>query len=159
MVPKLRRAAIVVPVVAILATALAGCVSSTTTATPSVVPTPTGTATNGAIPVYDATGDAQQNLAYFDLVGHTLLDNNPTANSHGRTIVDYFVAHGFDKANMEVTPDKTSIGLAAWNIEFSVRMQKTCLIGQAGNTGFQSFATSTLATGKCLIGQTRTINW
>jgi hypothetical protein len=60
---------------------------------------------------------------------------------------------------MEVTPDKTSIGLAAWNIEFSVKFGTSCLLGQAGNVGFQSAVVPVLATGKCLIGQTRAITW
>ena len=60
---------------------------------------------------------------------------------------------------MEVTPDKTSIGLAAWNIDFSVKFGKTCILGQAGNVGFQSSVVPILATGKCLIGTTRPITW
>ena len=128
--------------------------------TPVPVPTPSGTSSAAAaIPTYDPTGTAQDNLAYFDKVGHALLDNNPTANAQGETIVDWFVAHGFNKSNMEVTPDKTSIGLAAWNIEFSVKFGNSCLLGQAGNVGFQSSVLPVLATGKCLIGQTRPITW
>lgn len=154
-----RRAALVVPVALVVATTLAGCVQGPGKSTPSAVPTPKPGSTTSAIPVYQPNGTAKQNLKYFDLVGHALLDNNPTANSQGKTIVDWFVQHGFDKSNMEVTPDKTSIGLAVWNIEFSVKMGKSCLIGQAGNTGFQSTVEPILATGKCLIGTTRPINW
>jgi hypothetical protein len=153
-----RRAALVIPVV-IVAAALAGCVQSSPKAIPSVVPTPSASSTSSSIPVYNPNGTAKQNLAYFDVVGHALLNNNPTANSQGKTIVNWFVAHGFDKANMEVTPDKTSIGLAVWNIEFSVKMGASCLIGQAGNTGFQSTVQPIVSTGKCLIGTTRIINW
>ena len=150
------------PVILVAALALTGCTASSYKAVPSVVPTPTSSAsasTSAPIPVYNAAGTAKQNLKYFNLVGHALLDNNQAAQSNGMTIVDWFVAHGFDKTQMQVTPDKTSIGLAAWNIEFSVDMNKTCLIGQAGNTGFQSFAAPILATGKCLIGTTRPITW
>jgi hypothetical protein len=123
----------------------------------SSTPTPTPSAT--ALPQFYPNAGARKNLPYFNLVGHRLLDNNAAANSNGRTIVDYFVAAGFPKDKMEVTPDKTSIGLSAWNIEFSVNMNGTCLIGQAGNVGFQSFATSLLATRTCLIGTTRPIDW
>jgi hypothetical protein len=146
--------------VAVLVVVLAGCVQKPTpivTRTP--VPTPSGSAGAAAIPTYNPTGTAQDNLEYFDKVGHALLDNNPTANAQGETIVNWFVAHGFNKSNMEVTPDKTSIGLAAWNIEFSVKFGNSCLLGQAGNVGFQSSVLPVLATGKCLIGQTRTIDW
>jgi hypothetical protein len=152
------RSAISIALGAVLVAALAGCVQNTP-AVVTPVPTPSGTSTAVAIPTYDPTGTASDNLAYFDLLGHQLLDNNPTANAQGETIVNWFVAHGFNKKNMEVTPDKTSIGLAAWNIDFSVRFGKTCLLGQAGNVGFQSAVVPILATGKCLIGQTRVIDW
>jgi hypothetical protein len=154
-----RRAALALSSASVVALALAGCMAPTTSGHPSAVPTPSPGSTNSSIPVYNAKGTAQQNLAYFRLVGHALLDNNPSANAHGETIVNWFVAHGFNKADMEVTPDKTSIGLAAWNIEFSVKINNGCIIGQAGNVGFQSFVGPVLSTGKCLIGQTRPITW
>jgi hypothetical protein len=155
-----RIAAISIPVVVVLGLALAGCTQASPKAISSIVPTPRASSTNPAIPVFDANGTATQNLAYFNEVGHALLDNNQTAQSQGETIINWFVSHGFNKADMQVTPDKTSIGLAAWNIEFSVEMNNTCLIGQAGNTGFQSYATTPVQPiGKCLIGTTRTINW
>lgn len=153
------RAAIGVSFAVALAAALAGCTSAAPSSNPSVVPTPVPGSTDSSIPVYHPTGSAEVNLPYFRLVGHALLDNNPKANAHGETIVKWFVSHGFDKSNMQVTPDKTSIGLAAWNIEFSVKINGGCLIGQAGNVGFQSFAAPLLATNKCLVGTTRPINW
>jgi hypothetical protein len=141
---------------------LAGCVQSSSATKASASPAPaspmaTPSATSTPMPVYDPGGTAAENLAYFNQVGHALLDHDEGAD--GRTIVNYFVAHGFDKKNMEITPDKTSIGLAAWNIEFSVKMNGTCLIGQAGNVKFQSTTAPVMSTGKCLIGLTRTINW
>jgi hypothetical protein len=140
--------------------ALAGCVPSspaptqsssapTPTATPTVTPTPLAT--------FDPAGTAEQNLLYFQKIGHAKFSNHP--NIKGKSIIDDLVAAGFDKKDMEITPDKTSIGLAAWNIEFSVKMNGTCLIGQAGNVSFQSFAAPLLSTGKCLIGTTRKIDW
>lgn len=157
------RGALAIPLSIALVAVLAGCVQTarpvnTPIPTPSAKPSATASAT-AAVPTYDPNGTAQDNLAYFNKVGHALLDNNPTANTQGETIVDWFVSHGFNKTNMEVTPDKTSIGLAAWNIEFSVRFGKSCLLGQAGNVGFQSSVLPVLATGKCLIGQTRPITW
>jgi hypothetical protein len=98
-----------------------------------------------------------QNLAYFNAIGRTKIGNHPSIQ--GKAIVDDLVAAGFDKKAMEITPDKTSIGLAAWNIEFSVKLNGTCLIGQAGNVGFNSFAAPLLASGKCLVGTTRKIDW
>jgi hypothetical protein len=147
----------------LLAFALAGCVQGPRVApTPLPLPdapsaTPTSTNTPAPVATFNPDGSAAANLAYFNKVGHALLDSHES--SDGETIVNWFVAHGFNKKAMEITPDKTSIGLQAWNIEFSVNMNGTCLIGQAGNVKFQSTAQPLLATGKCLIGQTRTINW
>jgi hypothetical protein len=164
---RVGRAAAIFVAVAGLSITLAGCVGSPSpaptplplppVATSTATPTPGATSTPSATPTFYPSGSAADNLAYFNAVGHALLDRNPNAN--GKSVVDWYVAHGFDKKAMEVTPDKTSIGLQAWNIEFSVNMNGSCLIGQAGNVGFQSTVQPLLATGKCLIGTTRPINW
>jgi hypothetical protein len=167
MLMRAGRYAAIVVVVAGLSIALAGCVRSPSpaptplplppVATPTGTPTPGATSTPSPTATFDPAGTAADNLAYFNAVGHALLDHHP--NAQGKTIVDWYVARGFDKKAMEITPDKTSIGLEAWNIEFSVNMNGSCLIGQAGNVGFQSTVQPLLATGKCLIGQTRPIDW
>jgi hypothetical protein len=158
------RSLLTVVLTGALAIGLVGCTQPATgghhPATPvSSASAPQPTASSTAVPVLDLAGTAKQNLAYFDKVGHALLDDNAAANANGRTIVDYFVQAGFPKKDMEVTPDKTSIGLAASNIEFSVKINGSCLIGQAGNVGFNSFAAPLVSTGTCLIGQTRKIDW
>lgn len=158
----LRRSALALPVAIVVIVALAGCVrEQAPIATPLPTPTPSGTSTAVAVPTYNPTGTASDNLAYFNEVGNDLFTSSEAtaASTQGEVIVNWFVDHGFNKTNMEVTPDKTSIGLAAWNIDFSVRFGKTCILGQAGNVGFQSSVLPVLATGKCLIGQTRPITW
>jgi hypothetical protein len=60
---------------------------------------------------------------------------------------------------MEVTPDRTSINAQADNIQFSVRLNGTCLVGQFGGAGYASYAGPLLADGRCLIGTTRPIDW
>ncbi|HEY4268358.1 MAG TPA: hypothetical protein VGM94_09230 [Galbitalea sp.] len=162
---KLGRAGATGLTLAACAILLTACVGSprdvdktpTPIAAASESPTPTPTATPTGPPVLEPNGTAAANLAYFNLVGHNKFAGHP--NILGRAIVDDLVAAGFVKKDMEITPDKTSIGLAAWNIEFSVKMNDSCLIGQTGNVGFQSFAAPLLASEKCLIGQTRTIDW
>ena len=159
------RGVIAIPLSAVLIVALAGCVQTATipSARPTTLPTsrPSSSSTAAAIPTYNPKGTASDNLAYFNKVGNELFTSSQAgaASVQGVLIVNWFVSHGFDKANMEITPDKTSIGLAAWNIDFSVRFGKTCILGQAGNVGFQSSVVPVLATGKCLIGQTRPITW
>jgi hypothetical protein len=158
------RLTLSIALAAVLAVGVVGCASSNAPASPSrtpvaAPPTSSSTPKPTPIPKLDLSGTAQQNLAYFNKVGHALLDNNSAANTNGRALVDGFVRAGFPKKEMEITPDKTSIGLVAWNIEFSVKMNGTCLIGQAGNVGFQSFVAPLVSTGTCLIGLTRKIDW
>jgi hypothetical protein len=157
-----QRNAIAFSVAAVAVLLLAGCVqSSPSTPPPTVTPTPSASSTTAGVPTYNANGTASENLAYFNKVGQALFKSSQgtAASTQGELIVNWFVDHGFDKSNMEVTPDKTAIGLAAWNIDFSVKFGKTCILGQAGNVGFQSSVVPVLATGKCLIGLTRPITW
>lgn len=104
-------------------------------------------------------GTAEENLPYFDAVNTATLDANPAAD--GRAFVDGLVAAGFDKAAMEVTSDTTTIGNAADSIQFSVRWNESCLIGQHGTAvgGYHSTVGRVLGTGTCLIGKTRPIDW
>jgi hypothetical protein len=160
----MMRSAFAAAVAVVLVGVLAGCVQNVPAAStplPVPVPTPSGTSTASALPTYNPSGTATDNLAYFNMVGNELFASTQAsaASSQGEAIVNWFVSHGFDKKNMEVTPDKTAIGLAAWNIDFSVRFGKTCILGQAGNVGFQSATIPVLATGKCLVGVTRPIDW
>lgn len=125
--------------------------------TPSSTPTPTSTAP--AAPALVPGGTASQNLPYFDKVNQATIAAN--AGAHGRDFIDALVAAGFTKSDMQVTADTTTIGLTANSIQFSVQLGDTCLIGQYGADagGYESTTSATLATGGCLIGQTRPIDW
>ena len=145
-----------------VALALTGCVQSSPAPSPakpttSVVPTASPSATPSAAPTLAADGTAQQNLAYFDLVNLKLFASNGGAN--GRTIIDNLVTAGFTKADMQVTPDKTSINGNVDSILFSVRFGEQCLIGQHGGGGYSSTVQAALAGGTCIVGRTRAINW
>jgi hypothetical protein len=156
------RGTMALPFAAVVIVVLAGCAQTAApVATPTASASSAGQSDSVAPPTYHPSGTAAENLTYFNKVGAELFASKQgtAASTQGELIVNWFVAHGFDKANMEVTPDKTSIGLAAWNIDFSVKFGKSCILGQAGNVGFQSAVVPILATGKCLIGQTRTIDW
>jgi hypothetical protein len=155
------RIALAFTAVCAAAVVLAGCVSAepvaspTATAAPSVSASPTPSAPPA--PALKPEGSAAENLDYFTTVVTTFLSASPDAG--GREIVDALVAAGFDKTAMEVTPDKTAVGLDADNIQFSVRMNGTCLIGQSGNVGVHTITATLLATGTCLVGDTRAIDW
>lgn len=154
--------------VAVLLT-LTGCSGETTsTSSPSAPatravasPTPTSPATPATPAVIGLVpgGTAEQNLPYFDQVNRATLAANPDAK--GRDFIDALVAAGFQKSDMQVTVDTTTIGLKANSIQFAVRMGDTCLIGQNGADagGYWSQAVPVLPTGTCLIGQTRPIDW
>lgn len=155
-----RRGAGVAAVLAAAAiavvTLLSGCTpapaaSPARTATVAPTPTPSASAT------IDPTGNASENKPYFDEVNKKLIAQGGTLD--GRAFIDNLVAAGYAKSAMEVTPDKTSVGLDADNIEFSVRFGTTCLIGEYGNIGYASTAQRVFSTGRCLAGKTRAIDW
>ncbi len=146
--------------VAVAAVALTGCVQSSPkahpTSTSAATATPTPTATTA--PVYEPTGTAQDNKAYFDLVNTRFFAANGSAL--GRPIIDNLVAAGFPKADMQVTPDKTAIGGKPDSILFAVKFGDSCLLGQHGGGGYSSSVAAALTTGgPCLLGLTRTIDW
>jgi hypothetical protein len=144
-----------------LATALALSACTAGGVEPTGGPTPSSsssaTPTAPPAPELDPTGDAADNLAFFDSVNRALLAATPQPN--GQQIVDNLVAAGFAKADMEITPDVTIGNEAAESIQFSVRIGGSCLIGQTGGAGYNAMAAPLLGTGKCLIGTTRAIDW
>lgn len=102
---------------------------------------------------------ASENLAYFDLVNQRVIAAN--AEAGGRDFIDALVAAGFDKAAMQVTADTTTIGDRADSIQFAVRFQDECLVGQFGpkSEGYHGAVRPVLGTGACLVGATRPIDW
>ena len=147
-----------------VALALAGCTGGpTATRSPSAVASPTATSTpTSSAPAAIALvagGTAEQNLPFFDQVNKATLAANP--NAQGRDVIDALVAAGFQKSDMQLTVDTTTIGLKANSIQFSVKLGDTCLIGQNGADagGYSSMVTPVLSTGNCLVGQTRAIDW
>ena len=133
--------------------------SSHTAGSAVPTPAPTSTSTASAAPALVPGGTAKQNQAFFDTVNRATIAAKPGAQ--GRDFIDALVAAGFSKPDMQLTPDMTTIGLKAASIQFSVRFGDTCLIGQFGEAagGYFSLTSPALATGGCLIGQTRPIDW
>ena len=102
---------------------------------------------------------AGENLAYFDSVIMGVLEANAAAG--GRQFIDGLVSAGFDKSQMEVTADRTTVDLQADSVQFAVLFQGECLVGQYGpaSGGYHSAVRPALGTGGCLVGQTRPIDW
>ncbi|GAA2232529.1 hypothetical protein N1031_08525 [Herbiconiux moechotypicola] len=139
---------------------LAGCVASTGDEAPATgSPEATGTPTSSAAPaaVLLPEGDAEANKPFFDQTNEAVLTGNPDAG--GVEFTSALRSSGFDIAAMQVTPDVTTVGVAADSIQFSVRWGEECLIGQYGHGEYSSIVAPVLGTGTCLIGQTRPIDW
>ena len=102
---------------------------------------------------------AGENLAFFDFVNTRVITANPAAV--GRDFIDALVAAGFDKSQMQLTSDETTLGEPADSVQFAVAFQGECLVGQYGpaSGGYHGAVRPALGTGGCLIGQTRPIDW
>ncbi|MEA9986212.1 MULTISPECIES: DUF6993 domain-containing protein [Subtercola] len=140
-----------------------------TSATPSPAPattaasTATGAATSAptAAPVIVPSGTAADNLPYFDHVNTGLIASSTAAGQtpDGKAFTSALRDAGFGIASMQVTPDITTVGVKADSIQFSIAVNGSCLVGQYGFGQYHSLVTPLLGTGKCLIGETRTIDW
>lgn len=155
---RLVRASIGAAVVLSVAVAISGCTDRPVDDTmPVPTPTTSGSASPSPAPGQGPASPADSAKQQFDAAIGALLDTN--ADPGGRAVVDALVAAGFDKAALEVTPDKTAIGLDADNIQFSVNLGAECVVGQSGNVGYHSLILPVLDTGTCLVGTTRAIDW
>jgi len=140
---------------AVLSVGLVGC--TTPQPGPTAAPAPPTSSPTASPQPEPSAGPLSEERAQFDAALAAVLEANPDPD--GRSVVDALVAAGFDKAAMEVTPDSTALGLDADSIQFSVRIDESCIVGQSGNVGYHSVVLPVLATGRCLVGKTRTIDW
>ena len=124
-------------------------------ATPSPAASATGSA--AALPTLVPGGTAEENRPLFDSVSAAVVAADPGAD--GRSLVDALVAAGFDRAAMEVTDDTTAIGRDADAVQFAVRTSDGCIIGERSASGYASLIAPVLGTGRCLVGETRAIDW
>ncbi len=80
--------------------------------------------------------------------------------SGGEAITKALVAAGFSRSGMQVTADRTTVGLAVPSVQFAVRWQGECLIGQSGpGAGEYTSQLAAPVDGSCLLGATRPITW
>ncbi len=148
-------------VVAVLGTVLlvAGCAPIDVQPSPTDGPSaePTASPTPEPDPQLVDGGTAGQNRPYFEFLLTGMLERNPEPSS--QTVVNALVSGGFDKASMQVTADSTPVGQRADSILVSVLIGDQCLIGQIIDSGLTSQLTDVLGTGRCLIGETLSIDW
>ena len=128
---------------------------------PSSTPTvrPTGEDEPDIVPTLVAGGTATQNKAYFDYINKQTIAL--TIAPLGQNFIDALAAAGFDRASMQLTPDRTAADLDADSIQFSVQIGDRCLIGQWGMAarGYTSLTAPVVTGIGCLIGETRPIDW
>jgi hypothetical protein len=152
------RLLIVATSAAVVALGLAGC-SGGDTVEPLTTTAPTSS-TGSATPAPSASASADPavaaDLAKFDSANQGVASSG-TIDDH--RIVDALAAAGFDKAAMQITPDTTTIGRKVDSIEVSVLVGSTCLIGGFNGTTYSSQSAPALQGGKCLLGNTRAIDW
>jgi hypothetical protein len=139
---------------AVIGSVLTGCVPGPPMPTPTTSPSPGES--SPPEPEIVPNGTAAQNQPYFDQVNLATIE---AGGVDGRSFIDGLIDGGYSKETMEVTPDRTTINAQADNIQFSVRLNGTCLVGQYGGAGYASYAGPLLADGRCLIGTTRPIDW
>jgi hypothetical protein len=153
-VSALAGAALVVALVACTASPPDGSSASASPSAPATArPTPS------APPALNPQLSASENLAYFDGVNAAVVAAK--AEAGGRDFIDALVVGGFDKTQMQVTADRTTVDLQADSVQFAVLFQGECLVGQYGpaSGGYHSAVRPALGTGGCLVGETRPIDW
>ena len=161
MMRRLGAAAAVPTLVAALL--LSGCTQTPAPTQPTggaQAPTASSAPTASAAPTtptVDASGTAEDNLAAFEATAGAVVAADP--NAMGRPLVDALVAAGFPKDRMEVTADATPLGNSVDSILVSVRLGDGCIIGQRAQDGFSAHVEPALSSGRCLVGQTRAIDW
>lgn len=155
-----RRVVEAIAVTLITGALLSGCASETM---PTPAPAPTSSSPASVAPktplepALVAGGSADENLNFFNHAINTHLVDGGAAD--GVSLIDALTAAGFDRANMQVTADRTPLGNAVDSVIFSVRLGEDCLVGQVHSGSLTSTVTAALANGACLVGQTRTIDW
>ena len=130
------------------------------TASPSADASPSPVSTAPAAPELVPDGTADDNLPIFTSVSEAVWATDQ--RGAGRAYIDALVAVGFDRADMQVTQDVTTVGNAAESMQFSVRWgDDECLVGQVGPSTGQvvTAVMPQLAEGRCLVGTTRAIDW
>lgn len=119
-------------------------------------PAPTAEPAAGLVP----DGTAADNLPLFTRVTEAVWRSSRRAQ--GRAYIDALVDAGFDKAAMQVTPDRSTVGNPAESMQFSVLWRGECLVGQVGPDIGEAVTRvlPALQDGTvCLVGETRPIDW
>jgi hypothetical protein len=108
------------------------------------------------IPEFIEGGSAEDNLPYIDYV---LTQAGAGTGLFGS--VDAIAAlenAGFDRANLEVTSDRTALELAAESVTIAVIIDGECALGQWSSEWYSSSVSPLLGSGTCLLGDTLSLD-
>jgi hypothetical protein len=101
-------------------------------------------------------GSAEDNLPYIDYV---LTSAGAGTGLFGSLdAVAALEAAGFDRADMEVTSDRTALELAAESITIAVVIDGECALGQWSSDWYASSVSPLLGAGTCLLGDTLSLD-
>lgn len=104
------------------------------------------------IPEFVTDGGARENQAFLD---YTIQQSFESAEDRsGRAVVDVLRQAGFSDDSLEVTRDMSLIELPVESVTVAVRFGDECYLGQWGSDWFVSQIESVVATGRCLVGET-----
>ncbi|MFE6967229.1 DUF6993 domain-containing protein [Agromyces sp. NPDC057679] len=103
----------------------------------------------------ETTTDAAAKLFFDDVAGQVAA----TGSMDGAVYAAAFVAAGVPGELIEVTETRTPVGYEAETVQFSVRWEDRCVIGDVGHGKFTSQAIEATHYGTCLIGSTRPRDW
>ncbi|RZT59292.1 hypothetical protein EV140_1896 [Microcella alkaliphila] len=163
------RTALAGALVAVAALITAGCTPSSPTDPPSTAaPLPTSTASPGEpggpdvdpsepAPEFVEGGSAADNAPFARFVvqqGADAVGERPSSAQ----VADALSTGGFDRAALEVTADRTPLGMATDVISFAVRIDDDCIIGEVRGTAVTTTVVPALATGRCLVGADASID-
>jgi hypothetical protein len=125
-------------------------------ALPSGSATPTAATTAPVLTRFDPAAADEANLLLFKDALTKAAHSKAADSVTGKVLMDSLVAAGFDVAAMQRTADQTSANLQTPTLTVSVRLQKSCLIGQfvRSDASVSTELTAPIETQACLIGQT-----
>ncbi|WP_308291541.1 hypothetical protein [Microbacterium sp. G2-8] len=155
---RLPRLLAVPAVAAVIALAACAPADQAPQPTADATPTPTPSATPEPI-AFHADGTADDNRAIFLETVEQVWSSERSAE--GRAYVDALVETGFDKSQMQVSKDLSTVGNPAETMMVSVRWSDSaCLVGQFGpDTPSPVAKVFEPLDGVCIPGETRAIDW
>jgi len=115
-------------------------------------PAPSAPPSNAPLTAFDASAPLQKNV---DLFNRTAAAVAASGNPVGADFTNALAAVGFDKSQMQITADRTTINAVAPAIVFAVKVDGKCLLGQYAPDSheFDHQVVAPISTGSCLIGE------